>query len=191
MSGSTVSKVALVLVGAFALFIFSVTVFIPRAYGGHALAVRTGSMEPAIAVGDLVITEGTDSPQDIHEGDVIAFLPHSEDPTLIIHRVVSVDTKSNTFVTRGDSNNVDDPPIVFEQIRGKEKFTVPGIGHLVLGAQSLASPNNLPKLPMLAGAVLIIAGLALFGKNMTRTDNKKTADTDVKAVEETKHENYV
>ncbi|PFG19050.1 signal peptidase I [Serinibacter salmoneus] len=115
---------------ATALLILAVAVaVVPRVMGGAALTVLSGSMEPAISVGDMVVSV----PQERYElDDVVTFQPVSGDPTLVTHRVVGVTIGPGgpSYLTRGDANGADDDPIVQEQVMGKVIYTIPYVGYL-------------------------------------------------------------
>lgn len=95
-------------------------------------AVATGSMEPAIAVGDAVVTCPS-AAEDLREGDIIRY---AKNGTTVIHRIVDCtqdETGRPVFVTQGDSNNTPDAdPVLPEQILGKVLFTIPKLGCLSL-----------------------------------------------------------
>ena len=123
---TTVLVVAVALAVALAL--------VPRLLGGGALTVLTGSMEPTLSPGDMVVVRPVEA-ADVRIGDVVTFQPVSDDPTLITHRVVAkqVGSSGTTFVTRGDANGADDDPIVADQIMGEVVYHVPYVGHLAVG----------------------------------------------------------
>ncbi|MEE6274180.1 signal peptidase I [Georgenia sp. MJ206] len=105
---------------------------VPRVLGGATLTVSSGSMEPLYSAGDAVVVVPV-AAAEIHVGDVVAFQPVSEDPTLITHRVVATvlgGEGSTQFVTRGDANAADDAPIVAEQVMGRALYHVPAVGRL-------------------------------------------------------------
>ncbi|WP_052436659.1 signal peptidase I [Georgenia sp. SUBG003] len=124
---TTVLVVAVALAVALAL--------VPRLLGGGALTVLTGSMEPTLSPGDMVVVRPVEV-GDVGIGDVVTFQPVSDDPTLITHRVVAkqVGSSGTTFVTRGDANGADDAPIVADQIMGEVVYHVPYVGHLAVWA---------------------------------------------------------
>lgn len=96
--------------------------------------VLTGSMEPAIYPGDVVIMKNVEN-DEIEVGDVIQF--HTQN-FFIIHRVI--DIKDGIYVTKGDNNNVaDSEPVYFEQIKGKLVKTIPKIGKPTLFIRSKMS----------------------------------------------------
>lgn len=109
-------------------------VVVPKVVGGMSLTVLSGSMEPGIMPGDIVVTRGVDtaSAAQLKIGDVITFLPYPDDPTLVTHRIVSksVSASGTSFVTKGDNNNTVDPwgPVRDFQVRGVVLYAVPAIG---------------------------------------------------------------
>lgn len=99
-------------------------------FGGHkAYLVLSGSMEPAIRVGDLIIIKKEPV---YSKGDVITF--KSSDERIVTHRIFSIKSESennNLYVTKGDANRTEDNDVVaFEQIMGKVAFIVPKLGYL-------------------------------------------------------------
>lgn len=114
-----------------------------RAYKGdystptyNAYVVLTGSMLPEIQVYDVVVTKKADA-ANLKIGDVITF--SSADSrflgTTITHRIIkknySAETKSYTFQTKGDNNNVADSALVPQSnIYGKVILKIPKLGYL-------------------------------------------------------------
>ena len=78
---------------------------VPRMLGYALYTVVSGSMEPAIPTGSLVYVEHV-APEDIEEGDVIAFYDAVDVASVITHRVVTNSTVMGEFVTKGDANAV-------------------------------------------------------------------------------------
>jgi len=107
---------------------------VPKALNGASLTVLSGSMEPGIKPGDIVVTRGVDEARmaELKIGDVITFMPYADDPTLVTHRIIglSVGAKGTSYVTQGDNNNVVDPwgPVQEHQIRGLFAYRVPFLG---------------------------------------------------------------
>ena len=128
----TSSLVTLVMLLAAGLVVALIVV--PRALGGASLTVLSGSMEPGIMPGDVVVTRGVDETRiaALGVGDVITFMPYADDPTLVTHRIVGLaaGAKGRSFVTQGDNNNSVDPwgPVQDFQIRGQLMYRVPKIG---------------------------------------------------------------
>jgi signal peptidase len=78
----------------------------PKFFGGQALTVMSGSMEPAIHTGDIVLTERV-APLDVKVGDVITFRSPERENRLLTHRVreITVEGDRVHFVTKGDAVN--------------------------------------------------------------------------------------
>lgn len=137
---------------------------VPRLSGGASLTVLTGSMEPALSPGDVIVVRGAD-PTDVCSavdiGQIVTFYPEPNDPTLISHRVVGKtigtfdDGTSCRLITQGDANSAVDEPVSPQQVRGTFLFGVPQLGWVRQWAA-----DNLQVL-VVAGAVLLIgAGIA-------------------------------
>lgn len=114
------------------LFIISGSLFtiISPFFGWRGEVVISGSMEPAIQTGSVVIVHPI-VPDTIQKGDIIMY--YSPDRTgLITHRVVDVKSEPTLrFITRGDANNNSDiNPVVPGQIVGIVAFTIPYLGLL-------------------------------------------------------------
>jgi len=94
--------------------------------GVYPTIVASGSMQPTLQVGDIVVSVKPD-PYKVETGDVIQFRKGED---MILHRVIEVDTsEGRTFITKGDANTVPDlDPVSMEQIVGKRIFTIPKIG---------------------------------------------------------------
>ena len=139
------------------------------------VVVTSGSMEPTIYKGDILIIEHKD-PEDIKsgtvenlEGDIILYdssniWPNPRDQ-LIVHRVVGkrydTATEQWMFETKGDNNPDKDPPGAAEkievpetEIRGVVKQIIPKIGwvKIVLDEYNLTLP-----LTIFLGILLIIS----------------------------------
>ena len=102
------------------------------------VAVATGSMEPTVAVGDVVVTCPS-SAENLREGDIIRY---QKGATTVIHRIVAC-TQDKTgglaFITQGDSNNTPDAdPVLPEQVLGKVVFNIPKLGYLSLWMHGMA-----------------------------------------------------
>ena len=95
--------------------------------------VLTGSMEPNISAGSLIIIHEKD---DYELGDIVAYI--DETGRSVTHRIVVI--ADDTIVTRGDANNVADTPFDKSQIIGCVQFVIPGVGkywHIVIIAMLL------------------------------------------------------
>jgi signal peptidase len=122
------------------------------AFGWRLDVVQSGSMSPAIGVGDLVITSPCD-PDEVRVGDVICF---RSEGMMVCHRVVSVDSTNETIVTKGDANEDPDPsPVPFDNVVGKVALNVPFLGYVV---SFLKGPFGWALMILLAILVLVAGG---------------------------------
>lgn len=112
------------------IFIFISFLFVITVWGGiRPLTVMSGSMEPSIKTGSVAIIETNLTEfKDIKKGDIITF---DIGGSLVTHRAVDI-TKDGVY-TKGDANNAKDPWIVTSDMYyGKELFSVPYIGYLIV-----------------------------------------------------------
>ena len=75
------------------------------------LVVITGSMEPTIHSGELIIIK---EQNDYNIDDIVTYIDNEGD--FITHRIIS--KINDKYVTKGDSNNISDKEINFLQIEG-------------------------------------------------------------------------
>ena len=91
--------------------------------GWSPLVVVSGSMEPSIRAGDVVLIEEVDHL--VGPGTVVAF---DDGNGFVVHRVVDVD-RDGSYTTQGDANRQpDSTPVSSEQIAGQGRLLVPYIG---------------------------------------------------------------
>jgi signal peptidase len=105
---------------------------LPALLGYNTMVVTSGSMEPAIRVGDAVLMRPP-SPGAIRDGDVITFKPFGS-LGLVTHRVVATsEIEGDTyFQTQGDANATPDPDLTSaEAVFGKVALTLPKMGFLL------------------------------------------------------------
>ena len=110
---------------------------VPRALGGTNLTVLSGSMEPTLSPGDVVVVRGITQDEvctSVRLGQIVTYLPKPNDPSLITHRVVAktigtfADGTSCRLLTQGDANPSADEPVSPVQVRGLFMYGVPKLG---------------------------------------------------------------
>ena len=110
-------------------------VALPRLAGGTAYTILTGSMEPELPPGELVVVRPVD-PAAVAVGQVVTYQLESGKPAVVTHRVVSVAVTGGgerVFTLQGDANPAPDPdPVRAEQLRGALWYHVPLAGYLNL-----------------------------------------------------------
>ncbi|MDI3498668.1 signal peptidase I [Archaeoglobus sp.] len=109
--------------------------FFSGSFGYHPSVVGSGSMRPAIEVGDVVIVKKV-SADEIRVGDVIQY--YAEHYT-VTHRVVDIMQRGEQkiFITKGDANDVVDDPVSADRVVGKVVFVIPRIGLVTLMLRDL------------------------------------------------------
>ena len=137
---------------------------LPMPFGYGAAVVLSGSMEPELSVGDLILVKESDS---IEVNDVVVYQSVS---SLIVHRVIEIN--EDQVLTQGDANNVPDEMIDKAMIKGKVFFSIPYAGHLV----------NFLKTPV--GIILTIALAIALVEIPRRSELKKDAEEREKLIAE-------
>lgn len=97
------------------------------------LIVKSGSMQPYMAPGSLLIFKSATIP-DIKRGEVVVFRESISSDLLITHRAVDKIFERGGFYikTKGDTNHRADVMLVGEdQIMGKAAYVVPGAGRML------------------------------------------------------------
>lgn len=104
---------------------------VPKLMGYKVYTVITGSMEPAIPTGSLVLIHEK-APETIETGEVIAFYSNIDTGSIITHRVVTNKTVSGEFITKGDANAAEDMlPVAYDNVIGVVKLSVPYLGQIM------------------------------------------------------------
>lgn len=96
----------------------------PMFMGWGAAVVQTGSMEPNVPVGTLIIIHEQDS---YEKGDVVTYIDYRN--WSITHRVEFV--ADGLVSTRGDANEVSDPLFDESAIIGKMVYQIEGVGKVL------------------------------------------------------------
>jgi signal peptidase len=140
-------------------------VMVAAQYNWQFDAVLSGSMEPVLGVGGLVVIKPVDA-QRVGIGDIIAFkLPGIDTP--ICHRVIDVQQTngSPSFQTKGDANEEPDINLVpAESVTGKEVFYLPYVGNMAkLSQLGRERVNILGRALPMAVVVILPLGLAFIG----------------------------
>jgi len=144
-----VSSVFLFALVVFGIFVAFTSVLISGNF--KLLVVQSGSMEPAIHTGSLIVVR---SLADYNVGDIIT--RKTEEPKVTItHRIFSKEELDGemVFETKGDANNAPDfGKFTFDKIIGKEISVLPYAGYLVNYAKTVPGLILLIVIP----AVLIV-----------------------------------
>lgn len=95
------------------------------------LVVQSGSMEPSIHTGSIVVVKPD---TDYKVGDIITFGANTKTQIPTTHRIVEIRLEEGQMVykTRGDANNSEDiKEVSMKDIIGKVYFSVPHAGYIV------------------------------------------------------------
>ena len=102
----------------------------------HPSLVASGSMQPVMNAGDVVIIAKV--PADvIKEGDIIQF--RKVEQITVMHRVIKIQETEGAkfFITKGDANDeADTDPVIPQNVVGKLVLTVPKIGWVAIVIKS-------------------------------------------------------
>ncbi len=108
---------------------------LPRLVGLDPEVVLSGSMEPALKTGGVVIVQPKKA-SEINIGDILTY-HHPERPRsariLVTHRVTAVEMSSGApvFTTKGDANDIEDPwKVPSSDVVGTVKWHVPYMGYV-------------------------------------------------------------
>lgn len=147
---------------------------VPAATGSVPLAVLTGSMEPTLPVGTMVVVRPTPV-DEIRLGDVLTYQIVSGQAAVVSHRVIEIrnlSTGSREFITQGDNNNAPDPmPVTPDQIKGRVWYSLPAVGWLSIAVGSYGSWLA----PVAGGALLLYAGGLFISSLIGRARRARSA----------------
>lgn len=112
-----------------AVLVFTLVVFFmsringstPSVFGYSIFRVSSGSMEPELMVGDIILDKTVDNPEDLKVGDVITFKSSDYGDLLVTHKVIKAPYEENgklMLQTKGIANEVEDKPISVDNVKG-------------------------------------------------------------------------
>ena len=124
----------------------------PVLIGWHPSVVLTGSMEPAVAPGDVLVYHSV-AAEELRKDQVLVVDDPDHEGRLRSHRLVMIHP-DGTLTLRGDANREDDSsPVTFADVRGVASLRVPLVGRPVVWA----SERRLAPL----GALVVVVGFSL------------------------------
>jgi len=121
---------------------------VPGFLGYKPLIVLSGSMQPFIDPGDIVVVKEVPA-ESLTKGDVIAYL---RSDSIVTHRIMEIDAAGDNrkFYTKGDNNNVDDGlAVTANMLQGKYLFRIPRAGHAAIFMQTPAGMAVVVALPLM------------------------------------------
>ena len=121
-------------VGLVGLLLVATLIPIPGNF--EVKVVKSGSMEPAIRVGSVVVIKPATS---YGIGDIVTFGADTKTQIPTTHRIIATEGEGSgmTFQTKGDANDTPDNTVVsLSDIHGKEILTLPYLGYLLAFART-------------------------------------------------------
>lgn len=149
------------------MIVLGLIVAVPHLLGYEQYVVVSGSMEPAIPVGSLVMAKPAE-PAELQVGDVIVFYTDRHVDTPVTHRVVENRVEDREVITKGDANAANDlSPVLYENIDGKVVRHIPRIG-MVVGLFGTVMGK-------ISALMIIVAGylLTLVGSNLSKSSQSE------------------
>lgn len=106
--------------------------YLPLPNNFKLLVVETGSMEPTIQTGSVVVVSRAN---DYQPGDIITFRDSTRSKTSVTHRIVELE--NGQFVTKGDANDsADFNKVTSANIVGKVRLWIPYIGYVLAAVRT-------------------------------------------------------
>ncbi|MCE4625633.1 MAG: signal peptidase I [Desulfurococcales archaeon] len=118
-----------------------ITLAVVALSGVRAVVVTSGSMQPGIKTGDIVVIKLV-NPRTVSVGDIILY---EHENGYVLHRVISIDIdgKSLRFQTKGDANIAPDPWKVDEnEVVGVAILKIPRVGTPILKMREFFSSRG-------------------------------------------------
>lgn len=170
----------MIIVLAFTLIVFMTTRIqgnTPTVFGYSVFRISSGSMEPELMIGDVILDKEIKDESEISVGDVITFEGGSQfDDLLVTHKVIKApytDSDGNLMLqTKGIANEIEDKPIKFSQVRAKMICKIPYIDTLY---NLFLSPSGLLILILLI-ILVFIDEIANIIKVVSGKDERRIED---------------
>lgn len=138
----------------------SLFMLVPRLFGYSEYTVVTGSMEPELPVGSLVLVKSVEA-EELEEGDIISYSKGPGDQAVITHRIIKNDRENGEIITKGDANQAEDlEPVKYDFVIGKVEKSFPGLGVPAQAAGTIPGKIALASV-IIAGYLLTLAGARL------------------------------
>lgn len=118
-------------------------------YNYKIMTVLSGSMEPSIPTGSLVVVRPEKTYQ---KGEVISFKNPLDLKSIVTHRIYKLSLLEGSYVTKGDANKVPDLSEVRKgNILGKVTYSVPYVGYF---AEFTKTKNGLVLIVMVTTLII-------------------------------------
>ncbi len=141
--------------------VLALTLLVPLAFHGRPLTVMSGSMQPTIMTGDVVIAMPI-APLDARPGDIVSFNDPGRGGKLVTHRVRSMRQVGGkvSFTTRGDANTgVEKWRVSADHMISRTVLRLPKLGRALVFARTRTGLLTLVLVPLLLLGTLEIASI--------------------------------
>lgn len=141
--------------------------------GWRILTVQSGSMEPTIKTGSLILIRETGN---YEKDDIVTY--QTENNQLVTHRIINANEEKGgkTFQTKGDFNDVEDAKEVPEDlIIGEFQFAIPYLGYVLGFARTQI---GLIVLLVIPGTIIIYDEILNIKKNLGELVAHKKKDNE-------------
>ncbi|GAB3615714.1 hypothetical protein GCM10027416_02710 [Okibacterium endophyticum] len=143
---------------------------VPSLFSLDTYLVESGSMEPSISRGDVVIGQRLGTDEQIPVGRVMFFTTPADDEKMLLHRVVER-LDDGTYTTAGDANaDVDTTPVPASNFHARGLVCVPFAGLPLIWL----STGDL--FPFTAWLLITVAALILAARRTNREEVQPTID---------------
>lgn len=128
---------------------------VPVAAGWRSGVILSGSMSPALRVGDVVLSRPVPA-RSVLPGRVVAVRDPARPGRVLVHRLVLIEPDGD-LITKGDANQVaDSSPVPAAGLIGEVRIRVPRIGLVAVWARG----HERGKLVLALAAVMVLGRLA-------------------------------
>jgi len=142
----------------------------PKLLGVQMRAVLTGSMEPELPVGSLVVAVPTPF-EKVKVGDDVTYVLN-KDLKVVTHRVIAKDEGNRMITTKGVANNTSDAPTRYDNVLGVVRLHVPLVGYPLLWLST--TQGKVISVVALAAILLILLLAWLFSQNSKTRDRNRS-----------------
>jgi signal peptidase len=128
----------------------------PMAIGMRSFTVMSGSMEPAVRTGDIVVDEQI-APLDARPGDIVTFRDPRGQSRLLTHRVRSVHVVGGAakVVTKGDANDTTEHwSVPVDGKIGRVSYRLPQLGYALAATREPKAKLLLIVVPAIVAGIL-------------------------------------
>ena len=136
--------------------------------------VKSGSMEPAIPTGSIVVVKPA---AEYAVGDVVTFGRDTKDEIPTTHRIVEVQSGGASYLTKGDANEEADPrTILASDIIGRVWIHVPYVGYILDFARK---PWGFTLMIGIPAGLIILDELVRIVQEVQKMYRRRTIDEEI------------